>query len=171
MALTVTPGAADADSYVTLAEADAYAAARGWAGWTGAEALKEQALRRAVEWLDAVYLTRWPGKRATGRVQRLEWPRVDAVDAAGEAVDAASIPREVKAAQIEAALRELQAPNSLTPDYVPGRTVRREQVGPLSVDYVTRGDVSGVLPTLTAVDNALAPLIGSGGATRFLDRA
>jgi hypothetical protein len=171
MPLTVTPGAPDADSYATLLQADAYAEARGWADWTGEDELKERALRRAVEWLDAGYLTRWPGRRANGRAQRREWPRIEAVDASGDDVDAATIPDEVVAAQIEAALRELIVPNSLTPDYVPGRTVRREQVGPLSVEYLARGDLSAVLPTLTSVDNALAPLIGQVGATRFLSRA
>ena len=36
MALNTTPGTIDADSYVTLAEADAYHAKRGEAAWAAA---------------------------------------------------------------------------------------------------------------------------------------
>lgn len=53
MALTVEDGTGlvDADSFVTLEEADAYHTAAGSTNWTGTDESKEQALRRASRFL------------------------------------------------------------------------------------------------------------------------
>lgn len=170
MALIVTPGAADADSYATLAAADAYHTARGNATWTGADAVKESALRRATSWLDGTYGARWAGLAVNGRSQPLGWPRLDALDFYGNEVDDTTIPDEVVTATIEAALRELVEPGSLSPDVTPGRQVRSETVGPLSVTYTGPVGVAGLTPLLSIVDAALSTLIGRGGV-KFVERA
>ena len=52
--LIVTPGAADAESYVTVAEADTMAANAGLTGWTGkSDDEKKAALRRAAIEIDS----------------------------------------------------------------------------------------------------------------------
>lgn len=54
MALIVAP-AESFDALVSLDSADAYHAAMGSAGWTGADANKEVAIRRASQYLQARY--------------------------------------------------------------------------------------------------------------------
>ena len=169
MALTVTPGSATADSYATLAEANTYHTDHGTTAWTGTDALKENALRRAVDWLDFTYRTRFSGSRADDRDQNLEWPRDNAYDIADVFIVNTEIPIEIKRAQIEAALRELVAPGSLSPDYTAS-----EQLKSLDVFQVVKREFFGggenvVLPVLHIVDGILSGLIG--GDTNFLLRA
>lgn len=159
--LTTTPGDALADSYATLAEADAWHEARGNAAWADlTEAVREQALRRATTWVDATYGSRFIGVPGYPRVQALAWPRTGATDAGGYAVAADSIPVEIVRATAEAALREALSPGSLSPDYVASAAVVREKVGPLEVEYRGSSGASAVQPVLTVVDGLLAPLLG-----------
>ena len=79
------------------------------------------------------------------------------------------IPIEIKRAQIEAALRELVAPGSLSPDFTAS-----EQLKSLDVFQVVKreffgGGENAVLPVLHIVDGILSGLIG--GDTNFLLRA
>lgn len=76
MTLTVETGIgfANADSYASVADADAYAANFGLT-WAGDATAKEVALRRATAFLDANYRARFPGYRVKRRDQALEWPR------------------------------------------------------------------------------------------------
>lgn len=171
MAFDATVGAATSNSYATAAEADAYFADRGGAAWAGLQADKEAALIRATAWIDGEYRSRWPGYRVSGRDQALEWPRATAKDAQGFDIDDASIPAEVKYATIEAALREFITPDSLTPDYVRTKQIKRQRVGPLSQEFVIgQGDVADLKPTLTTVEQLLSPIIGDRSGTQFLTR-
>ncbi len=168
MALTVTPGSASADSYATLTEANTYHGDRGNVAWAGADALKENALRRAAVWVDINYRTRFSGARTNDRDQALEWPRLNAYDAADVFIVDTEIPIEIKHAQMEAALRELVAIGSLSPDYV-GST----QLKSLDVFQVVRreffgGGENAVKPVLHIVNGILAGLIGAD--TIFLTR-
>ena len=74
MALVTTPGAANADSYASVAELDAYLAARVPTATlaTGTTAQKEAALRAAARVLDASFV--WTGT-AVDSTQALTWPR------------------------------------------------------------------------------------------------
>lgn len=165
MPLIATPAASDADAYATLAEADAYHAAIGNATWTGTDAAKEAAIRRATQWLDGRYRGSFPGLPVRGRLQALEWPRSDVSDINEFAVPSDAIPREIVAATAEAALRELVTPNSLTPDYVAASAVTREKVGPLEVQYSETGGSASVRPIVTVIDEILSGLfrVSSGG--------
>ena len=165
MPLIVTPGAADADSYVTVAAADAYHLAQGRTAWAGTTAIKEEALRRATLWIDGRYKPRWPGARAYRRAQALDWPRVDALDNDGSYINAATIPPEIIAATCEAALRELVTPNSLSPDVTTGTAKVLTGVGSITwTPLRSSADASDMAPTLPAVDRALAGIIRSGRA-------
>ena len=169
MALVTAPGDALSDSYATVSFADAYFTAVGKAQWTGNVELKEQALRRAAIWLDGTYARSWPGTRTFPRTQLMDWPRVDAYDLDNEIIDPITVPVAVMRAQCEAALRELVAPGSLSPDVVPGQlkvltglkgitwTPQRASAGP-----------SDMVPTLTAVRQALSRLIASGGSIKIV---
>ncbi|MEM8628424.1 MAG: DnaT-like ssDNA-binding protein [Pseudomonadota bacterium] len=168
MALTITPGGADDDSFAALAAADQYAVSVGYTAWTdGADNLKENALRRGTAWIDGMYGRRWPGVRTNGRDQALGWPRYGAKDQDGFEISSSVIPREVERATIEAAFRELSVPDSLTPDYVRATQVKREKVGPIEREYHgdgSTGDVTDLLPVLTIVEHILKPLIGGGSS-------
>ncbi len=168
MALDTASGAATADSYATLVEANIYHTDRGNLAWTGGDALKENALRRATVWVDINYRTRFSGARTNDRDQALEWPRINAYDAANVFIVDTEIPIEIKHAQMEAALRELVAVGSLSPDYTAS-----EQLKSLDVFQVVKreffgGGESAVKPVLHIVNGILAGLIG--GDTNFLLR-
>lgn len=169
MALTTTPGAADANSYASLAEANAYHTARGNAAWTGADAAKEAALIRATQWLDGRYGDQWPGIRWKLRAQALDWPRVEATDRDGTEIDYDSIPSEVVSATCEAALIELASPGALSPLVTPGTAkVLTEVKGIRWTPLRASAGASDMTPTLTAVDRALSPLIGGEGRVRVM---
>lgn len=115
-------------SYASVAEADAYASARGWTDWAAAStAAKEAALLESTAYLDATY--RWPGSLAD-IAQVLGWPRADAYDREGRTLT--GTPAAVVSAAIEAARLALTAP------LIGGSAdaaVTREKVGPLEVEY------------------------------------
>jgi hypothetical protein len=167
MALIITPGDIAANSYASVAEADAYHTARGNATWTGADAVKEVALIRATQWLDGRYGERWPGVRWNLRLQALDWPRVYATDRDGTSIDGDTIPPEIIAATCEAALRELVAPGSLSPDLTPGTAkVLTEVKGIRWTPLRASAGASDMTPTLTAVDRILGAIIGGEGRVR-----
>lgn len=101
MALTVEDGSivAGADSYVTLAEYQAYAALYGWT-LAGTDAADEVNLRIARRYLDNAYS--WKGAKVQVD-QPLAWPRYmgDYVD--GFIVPSDEIPDPIKNAQMEMA--------------------------------------------------------------------
>lgn len=172
MTLTTTAGAADADSYVSVADADTYHTARGTAAWTGEDAAKEAALRRATAWLDGTYRSRLPGERRYDRTQALEWPRLSVYDSDGNPVDSDTIPREIVHATCEAAARELASAGSLSPDVTTADAVKRERVGPMEVEYAGIPTATAKRPILTVVEDILSGLLMSVSAgTRWLGRA
>lgn len=161
MTLTVTPGSASADSYATLAEANTYHTDHGTTLWTGSDALKEQAMRRATVWLDFTYRSLWPGLRTDGRDQALSWPRSAAQDAEGVVIPIDEVPSEIKDAQTESALRELVTPGSLSPDYVASTRVLSVSVGPIKQTFADVGGASSLVPIIGIVDGILGSLLGS----------
>lgn len=171
MPLIVTPGSLTADSYATLAATDAYYLALGGAGWTGATAIKESALRRATAWLDGAYKSRWPGLRTFARNQSLDWPRIGACDRDGNYIDSLTIPLEVEQAAMEAALREIQVPFSLTPDIVMGREKVLTKVDAISwTPIVTGVGADSLKPFLTSIEGILSGVV-SGYSSTMLIRA
>ncbi|OEZ02315.1 MULTISPECIES: DnaT-like ssDNA-binding protein [Stenotrophomonas] len=169
--------------YGTIEGADSYHQARGKAAWeAGSEDARTGALVRATDYIDGRYRVllasgRWssmfPGVRTAGRGQPNEWPRTGAVDYDGDPIQPDVIPDEVERATYEAALRELVAPGSLSPDYVATETVTREKVGPIEVSYAD-ASVAGQVPNrpvISAIDEILAPLLrapASGPAVRVV---
>ena len=118
-------GLSSANSYVPLADADAYFAARGVADWTaiGATASsREAALMQGCRYLENAYRGRWKGFRVHER-QALAWPRCDSAPAGGGAsagpgaltdldgfaIPTDAVPQRVKDVNCEAALLSLRA--------------------------------------------------------------
>jgi hypothetical protein len=154
--------------YGTVAEADAYHLARGNTAWTGDNALKEAALTRGSDYIDQRYRVRscggwasvFPGERTGGRAQEREWPRTGATDWAGNEIPDTEIPIEVKHATFEAALRELIAPGSLSPDFVPSAARTKVKVDVIEVTYASPqdGDSPPNRPVIPMIDEIIAPL-------------
>lgn len=113
-------GLADAESYATVAAADVYFAARGVIAWDGTTEAKEQALRRATDYMGATFSRLWRSSRSTV-TQALDWPRIGWE----------SVPETIRRACMELALRAQGL--DLAPDV--GAQVKRETVGPISVEY------------------------------------
>jgi hypothetical protein len=173
MALTVEDGTgkADSESFVSVSDADTYHSNRGNTDWASlATAAKEQALRKATDYMEQLYRLMWKGYRHT-EAQALSWPRdeVERVDYAflnqSSFYDNDVVPNEVKNACAELALRA--SADDLAPDLTQG--VKREKVDVLEVEYDTN---SPQYTRYRAIDNMLAPLLkGTGGAFRKVMRA
>lgn len=163
MALIIPP-AANANSLCSVADADAYHAARKNAAWLAlANDDKEANLIKATDYLGQVYGQRWKGVR-TSSLQTLDWPRYD-VCANGYPVASDIVPVAVANACAEMALRAITSP-SLAPDV--SRLKKRVKVGPIETEYV---DGSTGLTRYTAVDNMLAAYLSSSGSMIKLVRA
>lgn len=178
MTLVTTPGAADADSYASVADADAYFLARAITTWTGATAVKESALRRATAYLDNAYRERWVGIR-TNPSQSLAWPRGDGSRGIWEAsflypiydidqlpIDTTTVPIQIRNACIEAALLTLTG-TTLEPTLVRGGAIHRKatRVGPLSKDIEYEPGATP-LDRYLAIEGILRGLVtGSPGAS------
>lgn len=122
-------GLSTAETFVSVADADAYHLAIGNTGWTGTDAAKEIALRRAAQYIDTRYKYRGERKNLN---QALEWPRVDyEPDGRTEAWPVANL----KAACCEAALRALS--DTLTADVSTDQVIE-ETVGPITVRYASK---------------------------------
>lgn len=134
MAIVVEDGTglADAEAYISVADADAYFLARGNTVWAAlAEPAKEAALRLGADYMEAVYGHRWKGARIS-MTQALSWPR-DGVCVNGFDVPDDVVPLAVARANAELAVRA--SAGSLLVDQ--GAQVVSETVGPISVTYAT----------------------------------
>lgn len=172
MALTIEDGTgkADSTSYVTVAEARAYAAARGVV-LPSDDAELEALLVKAMDYLEAQRKL-YAGERtwavattAHPAVQALQWPRCGALLDCRHAIAHDSIPVELKRAQMQAAM-EVFAGRDLMPSS-DGRIVKREKVDVIETEYMTGQDIGGGTAvgavTFPAVDALLEPLYGCGG--------
>lgn len=163
---------ANAESYVSVANADTYHANRGndtWGGLTVAE--KEEALRRATDYMLQQYRADWKGFRKDG-TQKLDWPRSfvylepfvhGIVGTYPYLVPDTIVPDEVKNACAELAWRA--AAGDLSPDLTRGKL--RTQVGPLSVQY---DPASPENKRYRSVDAYLQPYLDSTGINKKVIR-
>ena len=99
MSLDTTVGGAASDSYATLAEYTAFAAAYGYT-LEVADAANEVNLRKAVRYIDQAYF--WMGWKTTD-AQALEWPRFIDGLVDNYTVPSDAIPQKIKDAQMEMA--------------------------------------------------------------------
>lgn len=170
MAFTVEDGTgvADANAYITVAWANAYHADRGNTAWTGADALKEQAIVRATDYIE----TRWTGQfRGTPEfldpLQPLQWPRLNAYDANGIAYE--GIPDLLMRATAEYALRALSAALMPDPEYAQGATTLvRKKIGPIETETRYAEVVNPIVHEYPLADRLLRPLLN--GPARYVYR-
>lgn len=152
-------------TYGTLSGALAYHSSNGNPQWSAVNVTDPQrgaALLRGSRWVDFTYRARFSGRKATGRTQEREWPRIGATDASAEAIDEGDVPEEVVSASYEAALRELIKPGSLSPDSdgSPGIKSERKKVGQLEKEIEYQDATSASLkPTFASIDGILSSLL------------
>lgn len=158
MALIVEDGSglSTAESYASVATADAYWAARNNTTWSGlTTAVKEANLRVASEYLGARFAGRWRGVRVK-TTQALDWPRSD-VCVDGVTLVYNVLPPQLVRAVCELALKLVTAP--LVADET--AQVKSETVGPLSVVYA---DGARQQTRYAYVEYLLAPLVRGAGS-------
>lgn len=164
MAVTLTPEdgtiTAGANSYVSLAEANAYFDNRPDSDWTGAtDDAKKTALIKATDYLLERFRNRWKGLRIDP-TQTLDWPRREVYpevyyDDLDYEIPSTTIPQEVKDATIVLA-GKVNAGTALNPDLARGGATKREKVGDLEVEYFGRA-LSRT--EYVAVNDRLKPLL------------
>lgn len=153
MALDTTIGGASSDSYVTLAEWQAYWDARGIdLTQHGHDASHEANLRRAADVLDATY--QWVGLKQY-KVQARGWPRVWTPLIDGYAIDPDTIPQAIKNAQMELAYLIHEGAD---PFATYDGAVKREKVDVIEVEY--QGGKGR--PMYTGIDRILRDYVKAG---------
>lgn len=162
MALVVETGAGlpDAESYGSVADCAVYASARGLTFAATPAPAAEAALRRATAFIDG-YRGRFPGYRRFLRGQAMEWPRVGASDAAGNALPYDAIPVEIVRATFEAAVRELASPGSLSPDLTPAIRMKRVKAGPVETETEYAGAGFTGVTSSSVIEGILSGLLGA----------
>ena len=163
-------GKSDAESYISVADADTYHSKRGNTAWAAlATETKEVLLRKAADYMVQVYRTQWAGARKFDN-QGLDWPRYDVPK-----FDSPSgygsypayyldtiVPGEVKVACAELAYKANI--EDLAPDIE--RLTKREKVGTLEVEYDNNQGVP--YKRYRSVDNVLRPMLISQGSNSFV---
>jgi hypothetical protein len=165
MALVTETGAglASAESFCSVADADTRHTNLGNASWADLSATeKEQALRRATNYMEGQYRGRWKGIKAT-QLQALSWPRGGAV-VDGYTLEGDIVPTEVANACADLALKA--AAGELNPDL--DRAILREKVGPLETEYSAH---SPQAKRYSAINAALAPYLMGSSTVAMLVRA
>ena len=131
--IIATPGAANANSYATLVEADTYHTTRGHnSQWISAsDETKETNLIWATRTLDANM--EWYGQ-ATNSTQALNWPRYGTADQNGYSIDQDVIPQALKDAQAELAFLLIVDDRTIADDS-PDPNIKKGKIGPLEGEF------------------------------------
>lgn len=186
MSLNSTSGDPAADSYIALADAQAYFAARGVTTFTGATSDLENALRRGTSYLENQYRDRWVGI-TTAQTQSLAWPRVDGLrgyyrgytqlllDLNGWPIPQTTVPLQIQNAAAEAALLIFTG-TVMEPNLVRGNAIKSTsiQVDVIKQDIVYQDGAPSVDRYLV-IEGLLRGLVtsfpGSSGGTVQLVRS
>lgn len=108
MALNATLGASDANSYVTLAEADTYFEDRMHSStWSALDDATKSSLLISSSLMLDWYVT-WKGDKTT-ETQSMQWPRENAIRPDGTEIDDDVLPPEVAIATYELAFVNISA--------------------------------------------------------------
>jgi hypothetical protein len=167
MSLAVETGAGlpNAESYASVAAADARNAALGVTDWAAlGEGAKEIALRNATIFMTANYRTRWAGRRVY-QAQALDWPRCGVVVDEFQVLSTI-VPADIVNACIDLAARA-GAGDELMPDLDTGsNVVKRDKTGPLETEYFQ--NTTDARERFVAVDSALQPYFGAAGGSGMI---
>lgn len=155
----------DANSYTSIAFADAYHALYSNSDWTGDQATKETALVIACQTLDLLYGSKFKSFKidaaSTGQTQSLLWPRYAFYDQYANYRAQADIPVELQKAQAELAMMYMQGVDMNPPK---NREVSLSEemikVGELQTSVKYRSPLESETYTgYNKIDNLLFPLL------------
>lgn len=147
MPLVATPGAANANSYATIAEIEAYIAEQveqgTWPSLTTPQ--KEGVAIMATRLLDAMPQA-WTGSpaEATAAVQALRWPRDGMFNRNGQLISSAVIPADLKIAQAEFAKQLAVDASRLEDNDIEKLGITSIGVGSISLAFAQK-DKTGLL--------------------------
>lgn len=175
MALTLvaTAGATNANSYATIAQADAYHERHPYGStWHDQEVpVREQALVWATALLDRH--VEWFGLIASS-TQALRWPRTSTADRDGRPVSGATIPAALQDVTAELARWLLESDRTAESEAAAAGSITGLKVGSVEINYGAGGSTSATVDVLPdAVVAMLAPLgsivqkPGSSGPVRY----
>ena len=161
MAITITvedgSNVANANSFVTIAEARSYAVERGVTLSATDDSLAVM-LIKACDYLEA-QANRYQGE-ITNESQALQWPRIDVyISGSKTAFPSNAIPKQLKSAQSSLVVAISEGVD-IMPNYSAADFVTEETVGPITTKYADLTKI-GITPTLTNVEALLQPLFGS----------
>ena len=182
ISLVETVGSASANSFVSVAVADAYLEARlNASAWTGTEP-KKQALIEATREISAMAFT---GYRVD-EVQALSWPRFNAPNPDGSAAggaygyyggysstavfDTTVIPQRIKDATCELALEFLKAGTTDIAVSPSTTGITEETVGPLTTRYAEPEKQEAGIWMYPRIVKLLAPLLENAAGQVRLTR-
>lgn len=114
--------------------------------------------QRGSTYIDGLYGPRFSGSPVEGAAQDREWPRTDATDRYGNALN--GVPQRVIDASYYAAYAEALSPGSLSTTYTPGTAKVLTEVKGIKWEVV--GDASkpgSMIPVISAVEGLLAPFL------------
>ena len=154
MALEVEDGTGktNSESYASVINADDYQTGRGNTLWfTLSTNEKEQALRRATDYMVQTYRDRWSGTRVT-ITQALDWPRYDVVIDAITSVDSDIVPYDIVHACIDLAF--MAAAGNLMPNIK--QNAIRKKVSDIEIEY---DRLSSQRTKYNVIDSILAPYL------------
>lgn len=146
------------DTYADVATVDAYHAKLGNSDWTGEEAVKEQAILRAMQFIEQKNFIGTKAKQE----QPLEWPRTDAIDRNGYLIE--DVPQGVIDALCKTALKELESPNSTLAVRI-GQNIKKKKVDVLETEYF-EGTPSA--PVYTDINASLRGLVTSSTSAKVI---
>ena len=161
-----TLSGANSNSYVTLAEAEAYFLTVPHAEhWTGSDDAKNRVLISATRYLDVFT---YYGERCT-TTQALKWPRKEfKVD--GVEINCTFIPSQIKSATFELAHALLHDGQSFIGTTGKDAVYDEVELGELKVKYNTKTQTPGLINNILDVYPWLESFIGaytSAGATNY----
>jgi hypothetical protein len=150
-------GVTGANSYASLEAADTYLRDRNNVAWDAKPiAAKQAALLEATAYIDGTYSGRWPGT-ILKQTQGLSWPRADALDRDGRALE--GVPACVMAATCELAAQAITG--ALAPAVDPAQVVKRQKAGSLELEYETSLIAKGkTYPFVRAILSVILPPLG-----------
>lgn len=170
LVLVATPGAANANSYLTRAEGDTYFDGHLYAGdWTGATvANKEIALVMATRTLDAMY--EWE-QFPTATTQALQWPRSGVLDYLRLSIISDTVvPAKLKEATAELA-KGLLAANLTADSQVETQGLTALSVGSISLAFKNEVAAKVILDVVANLIPYWWGWIKTGGINRSLVNA
>ncbi len=165
MALNATLGASDANSYVTLAEAEIYFADRmhasAWEALT--DEVKSSLLISSSQMLD--WYIKWKGTKVIV-AQSMQWPRTGAIRPDGTEIDDGVLPPEVKTATYEQAFANIDA-DRMEDDPLAG--IGQLRAGSLMIQAgAEKPNQTNAKPVPDNVYNIVSDLYNRGGVVRLL---